>query len=170
MLEYIATIALMITGMFLMFIILLQRGRGGGLAGAFGGAGGQSAFGTKAGDVFTKITVVVAVLWVALAGASVFALRGSSSLYKENIKPDPARQGMSNVDGTDAGDEGNADAEGDASDDLEKSTSDTGADAADKNASGDDKPKSEGTDDDGPSLLPKDSSPPDGSNEADPDN
>ena len=38
--------------LFLIALVLIQRGRGGGLAGAFGGAGGQSAFGTKAGDVF----------------------------------------------------------------------------------------------------------------------
>lgn len=54
-------VLLTITGLFLMFIILLQRGRGGGLAGALGGAGGQSAFGAKAGDVFTRITVGLAV-------------------------------------------------------------------------------------------------------------
>ena len=34
--------------------------QGGGLAGAFGGMGGQNAFGTKAGDLFTKITIGVA--------------------------------------------------------------------------------------------------------------
>ena len=58
---------LMLVGIFLMMVILLQRGRGGGLAGAFGGLGGQSAFGTKAGDVFTVITVVTVVIWVTLA-------------------------------------------------------------------------------------------------------
>src|SRR5437899_10791670 len=57
----------MLVGMFLMFVILLRRGRGGGLAGAFGGLGGQSAFGTKAGDVFTVITIVTVILWVVLA-------------------------------------------------------------------------------------------------------
>lgn len=59
----------------LIFIVLLQRGRGGGLAGALGGAGGQSAFGTKAGDVFTKITVVLAVIWVLLGAGNVVLLR-----------------------------------------------------------------------------------------------
>jgi preprotein translocase subunit SecG len=33
--------------------------------------GGQSAFGTKAGDLFTRITIVVAAIWVLLALASV---------------------------------------------------------------------------------------------------
>ncbi|TWU14408.1 preprotein translocase subunit SecG [Symmachiella macrocystis] len=68
-------VLLTITGLLLMFIILLQRGRGGGLAGALGGAGGQSAFGTKAGDVFTRITVGLAVFWVVLACVSIFVVK-----------------------------------------------------------------------------------------------
>ncbi len=52
--------------LFLILLVLVQRGRGGGLAGALGGMGGSSAFGAKAGDVFTKITVVVATLWILL--------------------------------------------------------------------------------------------------------
>jgi preprotein translocase subunit SecG len=70
---------LMVIGVFLMFVILLQRGRGGGLAGAFGGLGGQSAFGTKAGDVFTVITIVTVVIWVVLA-----CLTGARLNYEEN--------------------------------------------------------------------------------------
>jgi preprotein translocase subunit SecG len=51
----------------LIAIILIQRGKGGGLAGAFGGAGGSSAFGTKAGDVFTRLTVGIAIAWILLS-------------------------------------------------------------------------------------------------------
>ncbi len=57
---------LVFMALFLIALVLIQRGRGGGLAGAFGGAGGQSAFGTKAGDLFTRITVVVAAIWIVL--------------------------------------------------------------------------------------------------------
>jgi preprotein translocase subunit SecG len=49
--------------LFLIMLILIQRGKGGGLTGALGGPGGQSAFGSKAGDTFTVITVVVASIW-----------------------------------------------------------------------------------------------------------
>jgi preprotein translocase subunit SecG len=56
---------LLLSGL-LMIVILIQRGKGGGLAGAFGGAGGSSAFGSRAGDAFTKITLYMAAVWVLL--------------------------------------------------------------------------------------------------------
>lgn len=70
----------------LILVVLLQRGRGGGLAGAFGGLGGQSAFGTKAGDVFTKITIGLVTAWVLLAGVSGVLARKDS----EKFADDPA--------------------------------------------------------------------------------
>jgi len=69
------TFLLIFLSFFMIVLILLQRGRGGGLAGAFGGMGSQSAFGTKAGDTFTRITVVVAIIWVVLAGGVGMAMR-----------------------------------------------------------------------------------------------
>jgi preprotein translocase subunit SecG len=78
MLSGLLTLLLVIVGFFLTFIVLLQRGRGGGVSGALGGLGGQSAFGTKAGDVFTRITIVVSVIWVVLNCASIFANRSQS--------------------------------------------------------------------------------------------
>ena len=58
--EIVLMILLFLTPCFSILLVLIQRGRGGGLAGAFGGMGGQSAFGTKAGDLFTRITIGVA--------------------------------------------------------------------------------------------------------------
>lgn len=64
---------------FLMLIVLIQRGRGGGLSGAFGGGGGGGgAFGAKTGDVFTWITVIVATVFVLLAVVSNFVFDLSS--------------------------------------------------------------------------------------------
>ncbi len=54
---------MILLSLFLILIILLQRGKGGGLVGAFGGMGGNSAFGAKTGDVFMRITVVAAIIW-----------------------------------------------------------------------------------------------------------
>jgi len=59
-------VLLFLTAIFLIVLVLIQRGKGGGLAGAFGGLGGQSAFGTKAGDLFTRITIGVATFWILL--------------------------------------------------------------------------------------------------------
>jgi preprotein translocase subunit SecG len=61
---------LCLVAVFLILLILVQRGRGGGLAGALGGMGGSSAFGAKAGDVFTRITIVAATIWILLCIAA----------------------------------------------------------------------------------------------------
>ncbi len=51
----------------LIIVVLLQKGRGGGLSGAFGGVGGHSAFGAKTGDVFTWVTVGLTGLFILMA-------------------------------------------------------------------------------------------------------
>jgi len=50
----------------LIVVVLLQKGRGGGLGAAFGGAG-AAAFGTRVGDVFTWVTIVLTGLFLLLA-------------------------------------------------------------------------------------------------------
>jgi preprotein translocase subunit SecG len=62
--QYFFGITTFLISLFLILLILVQRGRGGGLSGALGGPGGQSAFGTKAGDIFTRITIVTAAIWI----------------------------------------------------------------------------------------------------------
>ncbi len=76
--QWLLAVLLIFVCFLLMIVILLQKGRGGGLAGAFGGAGGTSAFGAKTGDVFTWITVVVAGLFVLLTVVSNFAFDQSA--------------------------------------------------------------------------------------------
>ena len=56
----------LIVSLFLILLVLIQRGKGGGLSGVFGGSGGSSAFGSRAGDMFTRITIVVASVWLVL--------------------------------------------------------------------------------------------------------
>src|SRR5262245_5574601 len=69
-LHYLFMVPLGLISVFLILVILVQRGRGGGLTGALGGMGGASAFGTKAGDLFTKITIAVAFVWIVLSMAA----------------------------------------------------------------------------------------------------
>jgi preprotein translocase subunit SecG len=64
---FIMAILLTLSSIFMILLILVQQGRGGGLTGALGGMGGQSAFGTKAGDLFTRITIVTAIIWILLS-------------------------------------------------------------------------------------------------------
>ncbi len=73
--QYFFGIAIFVSSLFLILLVLVQRGRGGGLTGALGGPGGQSAFGTKAGDLFTRITVAVAAVWIVLCASAVFFLK-----------------------------------------------------------------------------------------------
>ncbi len=74
--QYFFGFTIFVLSSFLVLLVLVQRGRGGGLTGALGGPGGQSAFGTKAGDLFTRITIGVAAAWILLCATAVFMLRG----------------------------------------------------------------------------------------------
>jgi preprotein translocase subunit SecG len=104
-----------LSSVFLIFIVLLQRGRGGGLAGAFGATGGQSAFGTKAGDIFTRITIGVFAVWLILAAATGFAMRAESHgrfnpeapIGEPEVAPaNPPKQGGAQTNPFEAGDLG----------------------------------------------------------------
>lgn len=87
-------ILLSLTAIFLILLVLVQRGRGGGLTGALGGMGGQSAFGAKAGDVFTRVTIVTALIWVLLCVASIKFLGGRTSILSGELGTGtPASQG-----------------------------------------------------------------------------
>jgi preprotein translocase subunit SecG len=70
-------IVLLLLGLFLILLVLIQRGKGGGLAGAFGGAGGSSAFGSRAGDLFTRITLGFAAAWIALIMVQVWVVQAT---------------------------------------------------------------------------------------------
>ena len=51
----------------LILIVLIQKGRGGGLTSAFGGSGGNTAFGAKTGDVLTWATSIIFAVFILLA-------------------------------------------------------------------------------------------------------
>jgi len=66
--------------LFMLLVILIQKPRGGGLSGAFGGAGGsaQAAFGAKTGDVLTWFTVVCFGAFLLLAIGLTWSIRPSN--------------------------------------------------------------------------------------------
>ncbi|MHC4106695.1 MAG: preprotein translocase subunit SecG [Planctomycetota bacterium] len=67
---WIATVVFIIVSGALVLIILVQRPQGGGLAGAFGGAGGagtDTVFGGRVGDALTWATVIAFSLYLLLA-------------------------------------------------------------------------------------------------------
>src|SRR5436853_6825088 len=66
-LMYLSVTLYVIVCVFLILLVLIQKGRGGGLASAFGGAGGNTAFGSKTGDVLTWATSVVFGIFLVLA-------------------------------------------------------------------------------------------------------
>ncbi len=64
---YSCLILFILVCLILILLILIQKGRGGGLASAFGGAGGNTAFGAKTGDVLTWATSIVFGVFLLLA-------------------------------------------------------------------------------------------------------
>ncbi len=64
--QWLLAFLLSSVSLLLILVVLVQRGRGTGLAGAFGGAG-SSAFGAKTGDVLTWITCSLAAVFFLLA-------------------------------------------------------------------------------------------------------
>jgi len=85
MLSFLLMFLLFATAVFLILLVLVQRGKGGGLAGAFGGMGGQSAFGTKAGDLFTRVTIGVAAFWIILCMVTVKVMGTASQSRLEGL-------------------------------------------------------------------------------------
>ncbi len=65
--SVLGAIAMVAISVILIGLILLQKNRGSGLSGAFGGVGGHSAFGTKTGDVLTWVTVGLTTMFLLLA-------------------------------------------------------------------------------------------------------
>jgi len=79
----------MITCVLLVVVVLLQKGRGGGLGAAFSGVG-STAFGTRVGDVFTWVTIVLTALFLLLAIFTSLVHRpGPSTVAMPEFRPPP---------------------------------------------------------------------------------
>ena len=75
MLYYLVEALYVIVCLVLMLVILLQQGKGGDIANAFGGGSSQAAFGARAGaTVLSRATTIAAVLFI--VGALALGLIG----------------------------------------------------------------------------------------------
>ena len=92
MLSYVLVTLYVLVCLFLLIVVLLQQGRGGDIASAFGGGGSQTAFGARQGaTVLTRATTVLGALF--LLGALALAVvgqRGPSSVLSGVSGPAPA--------------------------------------------------------------------------------
>lgn len=73
----------------LILIILIQKGRGGGLSGAFGGAMASGILGSKTGDFLTWVTIVLAGVFLTIAVVMAKFYKPEVSEFGEDA---PARQ------------------------------------------------------------------------------
>ena len=73
-------------------LILLQKSKDGGLGMAFGAGGNDSLFGARAGNVLTRATVVIGILFLVntLILGLLFAGSGSESLVDKGLSSLPA--------------------------------------------------------------------------------
>lgn len=81
---YILLTFFLILSFFLVMLVLIQKGRGGGLSAAFGGVGGNTAFGAKTGDVLTWATSIVFAVFILLGiGLNLLA----NQIHADNFDP-----------------------------------------------------------------------------------
>ena len=89
--HYVLIALYVVVCLVLSLVILLQQGRGGDIASAFGGSSSQAAFGARSGaTLLTKATSVAAVLFMLLAlTLSIIGQRGAGSVVSGTPAPAP---------------------------------------------------------------------------------
>jgi preprotein translocase subunit SecG len=92
MLYYLIVALYVLVCLFLIGVILLQQGKGGDIANAFGGGSSQAVFGARSGaTLLTRATSVLAALFVVLSMVlTAWGQRGSGSVVGGIGAPAPA--------------------------------------------------------------------------------
>src|ERR1700755_3528328 len=92
MLYYLLTTLYVFLCLGLLLVILLQQGKGGDMASAFGGGSSQAAFGARAGaTLLSKLTAAFAVVFMLGALAlSIIGQGGTGSVLSSSAPPAPA--------------------------------------------------------------------------------
>jgi|SRR5581483_7122147 len=88
---YVLVALFVLVCLILSLVILLQQGRGGDIASAFGGSSSQAAFGARSGaTMLTKATSIAAALFMLLALAlSIIGQRAAGSVVSGTPAPAP---------------------------------------------------------------------------------
>ncbi len=142
-----------LSALLLMLVILLQEGKGGGLAGAFGGAGAET-FGVKAGTV-NKFTAYLGASFLGLALLHAGLASASNPMLQEDKEVElntveDVEDGGAAGDSEDGSTDGSTDGAGDGTGDDPKKDGGDDAGGGDEDAgdggAGDD-PKKDGGDD-----------------------
>jgi preprotein translocase subunit SecG len=82
------TIIHVVVSIFLILVILLQAGKGGGMGGAFGGAGSQTVFGGRGATTFLgKLTSAAAIIFMITSVALSQVASRSSSVVRREAAP-----------------------------------------------------------------------------------
>ncbi|MBP7051708.1 MAG: preprotein translocase subunit SecG [Phycisphaerae bacterium] len=66
LMKFVAVLFVLVS-IVLVLVILVQKGRGGGLSGAFGGGMASGLLGSKTGDFLTWLTIGLVVVWLGMA-------------------------------------------------------------------------------------------------------
>ena len=92
MFFYVITVLYVLVCFLLVLVILLQQGKGGDIANAFGGGASQAVFGARSGaTVLSRATTVFAVLFIVGALVlTIMAQRGPGSVLGSRPGPAPA--------------------------------------------------------------------------------
>ena len=94
MIYYLTATLYVLVCLILMLVVLLQQGKGGDIANAFGGGTSQAAFGARSGaTVLSRATTVCAVLF--MLGALALGIRGQrgpGSVIGGRSGPNPLQQ------------------------------------------------------------------------------
>ena len=92
MLYYLIATLYVLTCLVLLLVVLLQQGKGGDIASAFGGSSSQTAFGARSGaTLLSRATTVCAALFMLGALAlAVIGHRGTASVVGSLPTPKPA--------------------------------------------------------------------------------
>lgn len=92
--KVVLVIVQVISGLLLIGVILLQKSKDEGLGIAFGGGVGEALFGSRTGNVLTKITIVLALVFLLnslLLGVVGSTQRGRSVVLDETPAEQPQR-------------------------------------------------------------------------------